>query len=88
MSLQHQFSTELGAQRLQLQVVDHRRQLLVIFMDFNLAVAENSDWGRISQSSNFFLVRLSGIPLSSYAFLREKTTNDMLYGNQSFIIKF
>lgn len=87
MRLQHQFSTELDAQRLQLQVVDHRRQPQVIFMDFNLAVAENFDWGRIPQSSIFFLVRLSGIPRSSLTSFKEKTTNDMLCDNQSFIIK-
>ena len=87
MSVQHQFFTELDAQRLQLQVVDHRRQPLLIFMDFNFAVAENSDWGRIPQSGIFFLVRLSGIPLSSLTSFKEKTTNDMLCGNQSFILK-
>ena len=81
MSLRHQFSTELDAQRLQLQVVDHHRQSLLVFNKFELDVAGNYYWGRFHRTAIFFLVRLSGIPLSSLTSFQRKTANDLFCHN-------
>ena len=81
MSLRHQFSTELDAQRLQLQVIDHHRQPLLVFNKFELAVAENYYWGRFHRTAIFFLVRLSGIPHRCLTSFGRKSTNDLFCNN-------